>query len=514
MDPNNNMDKWVTEPEFVEEGDEAQRRGYNLHKDMKHCGKNDQHLNFIPFKFFLGKESTVFKVIEILGNLTVRISALNKQRIKLNASGMLIRLVEVENLDYGRDCCLFFVIITAKHVISNDSEAISATVEFFNDGDNRCDSNSARCIKLLASNNEGDFSEVLCMTTDRILAAKIKNLLDFNHFKLAHRENLFNIFIESSTRKLNNPFSQPESDLNTFKEINNLLQHIDQFGPKEQLLDCFTHPVRFDFRNIEQLYLNTFLFEVMFFCQSNGICTRNVTTEIELLDRVFKNSQERKTVITLVENLSKRKMTNQYIHICYPCDKSKQVSCHYFMSMHNTPTCSRCYGGAVFIIPRECLELNDDGEIQLDKILVLQPSNRNKLSSMAEKKKRKIDDECRQFQEEWNLKYFFIKSGDKALCLICNETVAVMKEYNLRRHHQSKHQGKYAQLEGKVRAKTYSKLKNQLTSQRTLINKSSNENEALKKASYNVAYVLAKSGKPFTDGEVVKECLMKLPTVD
>ena len=127
---------------------------------------------------------------------------------------------------------------------------------------------------------------------------------------------------------------------------------------------------------------------------------------------------------------------------------------------------------------------------------------------MDEKRKRKIDDECRQFQEEWSLKYFFIKSGDKALCVICNETVAVMKEYNLRRHHQSKHQEKYAHLEGEVRAEKFAKLQNQLTSQRTLFSKSSNENTSLTKASYKVAYVLAKRGKPFTDGEVVKECLL------
>ncbi|KAL3855451.1 hypothetical protein ACJMK2_014662 [Sinanodonta woodiana] len=119
---------------------------------------------------------------------------------------------------------------------------------------------------------------------------------------------------------------------------------------------------------------------------------------------------------------------------------------------------------------------------------------------MPEKRKRKIDDECRQFQEEWSLKYF-IKSSEKALCVI--------KEYNLRRH-QSKHQEKYVQLEGKVRAENFSKLQNQLTSQRTWVCKSSNENELLKKASYKVAYVLAKSGKPFTDGEVVKECLLEV----
>ena len=53
---------------------------------------------------------------------------------------------------------------------------------------------------------------------------------------------------------------------------------------------------------------------------------------------------------------------------------------------------------------------------------------------------------------------FFIKSGDKAMCVICNETVAVMKEYNLLRHYQSKHEDKYAQFEGKDRAEKFSKL--------------------------------------------------------
>ena len=99
---------------------------------------------------------------------------------------------------------------------------------------------------------------------------------------------------------------------------------------------------------------------------------------------------------------------------------------------------------------------------------------------MAEKRKRKIDNECRQFQDDWSLKYFFIKSDEKALCVICNETVAVMKEYNLRRHHESKHREKYEQLKGKVRAVKFSKLKNQLTFQRTIFTKSSNENESLK----------------------------------
>ena len=54
-------------------------------------------------------------------------------------------------------------------------------------------------------------------------------------------------------------------------------------------------------------------------------------------------------------------------------------------------------------------------------------------------KKRKVDSECRVFKDEWTWKYFFTVVKDKPLCLICNETVAVFKEYNISRHFTSKH---------------------------------------------------------------------------
>lgn len=46
--------------------------------------------------------------------------------------------------------------------------------------------------------------------------------------------------------------------------------------------------------------------------------------------------------------------------------------------------------------------------------------------------------------------------------MICNEAVAVLKEYNLRRHYQSKHQANYSKLEGKPRAEKFAKLQHQL----------------------------------------------------
>ena len=112
---------------------------------------------------------------------------------------------------------------------------------------------------------------------------------------------------------------------------------------------------------------------------------------------------------------------------------------------------------------------------------------------MMGEKRRKIDDECRQFQEEWCFKYYLIKSAEKAVCVICNETVAVLKVYNLCRY-QSKHHSNCSQFEGKVRAENLAKLQHQIIVQRSLFTKFSNENESLTKASYKVAYVLAKRG--------------------
>ena len=129
---------------------------------------------------------------------------------------------------------------------------------------------------------------------------------------------------------------------------------------------------------------------------------------------------------------------------------------------------------------------------------------------MAEKKKRKIDYECRQFQDKWSLKYFFIKSADKALCVTCHEAIEVLKEYNLRCHYQTKHQSNYSQQTGKVRAEKFAKLQHQISAQRSMFMKCSNEDESLTKVNYKVAYVLAKCGKPFTDGRIVKNCLLEV----
>lgn len=73
-------------------------------------------------------------------------------------------------------------------------------------------------------------------------------------------------------------------------------------------------------------------------------------------------------------------------------------------------------------------------------------------------KKRKVDSECRLFKEEWAWKYFFTEYNGKPICLICNEAVPVLKDFNLARHFNIKHaKTKYASMndaERKVKRKT------------------------------------------------------------
>ena len=82
------------------------------------------------------------------------------------------------------------------------------------------------------------------------------------------------------------------------------------------------------------------------------------------------------------------------------------------------------------------------------------------------KRKRKIADERRVFNEEWTRKYFFTDTENKAVCLLCQETIAVLKEFNLKRHHETKHKKLGCNLseeEPKLKAEKCVKLKKQQT---------------------------------------------------
>ena len=57
----------------------------------------------------------------------------------------------------------------------------------------------------------------------------------------------------------------------------------------------------------------------------------------------------------------------------------------------------------------------------------------------------------RTFNEQWTDNYIFIEHKSMSVCLICTETVACLKEYNMRRHYDKKHATTHKELTGRSR---------------------------------------------------------------
>ncbi|GAA6225846.1 general transcription factor II-I repeat domain-containing protein 2-like [Lates japonicus] len=125
-------------------------------------------------------------------------------------------------------------------------------------------------------------------------------------------------------------------------------------------------------------------------------------------------------------------------------------------------------------------------------------------------KKRKVDCEGRRFQDRWKLQYFFTEIQNNCVCLICQETVAVYKELNVRRHYQSKHANTFDKLSGSERDEKLKQLEAVLASQQRFFTRARHSNENATKASYEVAMLTAKYCKPFAEGEFVTDCVMKI----
>ncbi|UYV79854.1 hypothetical protein LAZ67_18000920 [Cordylochernes scorpioides] len=124
------------------------------------------------------------------------------------------------------------------------------------------------------------------------------------------------------------------------------------------------------------------------------------------------------------------------------------------------------------------------------------------------KTKRKIADEHRNFQEKWELEYFCSEVKDKIICLICNNAISVPNLYNIKRHYEQ-HKSKYDTYEGLMRQEKLKEFKLGMKNQQFMFTKVSQESEAVVHASYVLSEMIAKHSKPFTEGDFIKECLIK-----
>ncbi|KAK3799738.1 hypothetical protein RRG08_064165 [Elysia crispata] len=124
---------------------------------------------------------------------------------------------------------------------------------------------------------------------------------------------------------------------------------------------------------------------------------------------------------------------------------------------------------------------------------------------MEFRKKRKVDIERRAFNKDWMPKYFFTEIDNKGVCLLCNQSVTVLKEYNIICHYATKH-GNYSnnllEAERQTRA---TELDRKLARQQKVLVKSTLAQKSSTHASFMVAYHIAKHSKLFSDGEWIKK---------
>lgn len=66
-------------------------------------------------------------------------------------------------------------------------------------------------------------------------------------------------------------------------------------------------------------------------------------------------------------------------------------------------------------------------------------------------RKRSIEVEHSTFQENWELQYFVFKENNKILCLMRKNSIAVYKEYNIERHHDTINKENHNRYIGKPR---------------------------------------------------------------
>lgn len=84
--------------------------------------------------------------------------------------------------------------------------------------------------------------------------------------------------------------------------------------------------------------------------------------------------------------------------------------------------------------------------------------------------------------------------------MICKNTLANPKEYKLRRHYESLH-SEFSKLPEELRKQKSLLLKRELTGQQVIFTKPTQDLEAATEISFEISRLIAKTGRPFTDGD-------------
>ena len=98
--------------------------------------------------------------------------------------------------------------------------------------------------------------------------------------------------------------------------------------------------------------------------------------------------------------------------------------------------------------------------------------------------------------------------NNKAVCLICQNSIAQTKEYDIKKYFKKNHGGKYGKYTIEERKQPSDKLARGLQAQQQVLTRTSTTDFDNTAVSFKIARILCKHQKPFFNDEIVKECLM------
>uniref|UniRef100_A0A672FRL1 SPIN-DOC-like zinc-finger domain-containing protein n=1 Tax=Salarias fasciatus TaxID=181472 RepID=A0A672FRL1_SALFA len=119
----------------------------------------------------------------------------------------------------------------------------------------------------------------------------------------------------------------------------------------------------------------------------------------------------------------------------------------------------------------------------------------------------------RKKRYKWTKAYFVVPHGsDKVMCLICKQVNAMLKDFNIKRHYDTNHKT-YDKFTTEERTSKLEQLKRGYNAQQLVFTNLAKSGKAVTQASYVVAQEIARRSKPFSDGEFVRDCILKVADI-
>jgi len=124
-------------------------------------------------------------------------------------------------------------------------------------------------------------------------------------------------------------------------------------------------------------------------------------------------------------------------------------------------------------------------------------------------RKRKLCDENRKYNVNWENDFFHVMVSGNLTCLICQKIMRTIKGSNVKRHYEEQHY-EFHEFQAEIRLHKIYNLKKSLTDAQDFFKKTMLQPSNIVKASFSVSQLIAKKLKPFTDGEYIKEAALCL----